>query len=254
MHRLSLVINSHETSEDVWEAFFGELIKYEWTKAFASVYLFSSRPPIKPIPFYYQSGVELIVYNKELPYSLQYLSCIKKVPEEYVVIVNEDCIPFGPILFNEVNRILDLMVSAQLDVDFVKCVRGTESVIATSFDNVYYINQESDMIFTQQVSIWKTRSLLNVYAHSPVSFIARKGGIQQEQVATQVCRELGIKGALYYQGERKRGMYHYDSEIFPHICTAIVGGKWNVAEYSSEVLELSKTYNIDLASRGFYEG
>ena len=255
MPKLALAVNSHESSEDIWQPFFGELKKYEWDKLFDKIYLFTSRQPVQAtIPLSLRRKVQLLVYDKDMPYSLQYLFCIKRVSEDYVVIANEDCIPSGFIKLNEVTRILELMHTRRLKVDFIKCVRGSENLDKTQFENVFLINQESGMIFTQQVSIWNRKSLLNVYAHSPTSYIARKGGVQQEQLGTNVCKELGMRGALYYEGEKKVGMYHYDSKIFPHICTAIVGGRWNLAEYSSEVLQLSHTYDIDLTSRGIYAG
>jgi len=252
MPKLALAVNSHESSEDVWQPFFGELKKYEWDKLFDKIYIFSSREPCIPIEDSLDAEVKLIIYDKNMPYSLQYLYCIKQVVEDYVVIANEDCIPNGFLKIDQIIRICELLQSHQLKVDFVKCVRGTEILNDTQFENIYLINQSSEMIFTQQVSIWNTSSLLNVYAHSPASFIARKGGVQQEQLGTNVCKELGIQGALYYEGERKVGMYHYNSNIFPHICTAIVGGRWNMAEYPSEVLQLSQSYNIDLKIRGIY--
>ena len=253
MPKLALAINSHESSEDVWQPFFGELEKFKWDKLFDKIYLFTSRKPVQEkIPDSLQSKVEVLLYDKNLPYNLQYLFCIKRVAEEYVVIANEDCIPSGFAKANQVKNILELMHTNQLEVDFVKCVRGCEIIDKTQFENIFLINKNSDMIFTQQVSIWNRKSLLNVYAHSPTSYIARKGGVQQEQLGTNVCKELGMRGALYYEGEKKVGMYHYDSKIFPHICTAIVGGRWNLVEYSLEVLQLSHTYDIDLTSRGIY--
>ena len=51
-------------------------------------------------------------------------------------------------------------------------------------------------------------------------------------------------------GEKKRGMYHYDSIVFPYICTAIVKGKWNMNEYQNELDKLFGEYNINPFERG----
>ena len=124
MPKLALAINSHETSEDVWQPFFGEFQRYEWDKLFDKIYLFTSRQPIDDkVPDFLQTKVEILIYDKNMPYNLQYLFCIKRVAEEYVVIANEDCIPSGFIKVNQVHNILELMHSGQLKVDFVKCVR-----------------------------------------------------------------------------------------------------------------------------------
>ncbi len=59
-----------------------------------------------------------------------------------------------------------------------------------------------------------------------------------------------MNGVFYYNGEPKRGMYHYDSEIFPHVSTALVKGKWNMSEYESELGLLMSKYKVDLSIRG----
>ena len=85
------------------------------------------------------------------------------------------------------------------------------------------------------------------------SEIARTGGIQQETLGSQICMEMGFNGLLYYENEMKRGLYHYDSTIVPHICTAIVGGKWNISEYKNELYSLFNRYQIDPNVRGLYK-
>ena len=251
MQQVALVVNSHHSSEDIWYPFFSELRRHQWDKHFSKIYLFSSRESYQKD--YLQSlNVIPITYDSNLPYNLQYLYGIKRVKEEYVVTANEDCIPSAPLNNTAFQYLLELMKSQELDVDFIKGVKGTEITHPLKYNNLFEIDSSSDMIFTQQVSIWKRLSLLAIYSQSPTSYIARKGGIQQETVATDVCRDLQIKGSLFYAGEPKRGMYHYDSTLFPHICTAIVGGHWNFAEYKQEILSLAKRYNLDLSQRGFY--
>ena len=50
---------------------------------------------------------------------------------------------------------------------------------------------------------------------------------------------------VYFEGEEQlRGKAHYDSHIFPYTATAIIKGKWNNLEYSSEIKELMEMYNI----------
>lgn len=54
----------------------------------------------------------------------------------------------------------------------------------------------------------------------------------------------GYKSAFTYTGENKRGMLHYDSNIFPYITTAINKGQWNMSEYSMELTKLFNEYGI----------
>jgi len=251
MDDLALVVNSHETSEDLWPIFIGELSRFGWEKLFKKIYFFNSRK--KELKTTSSSiDIELLEYDSALPYNLQYLSCLKRVPFKFVIIANEDCIPSGPPLVEEIKRITAVISSELERVDFVKFVRGEEYITKTTHENLYQIDPMSKMFFTQQLSVWCTKSLLEVYAMSPTSYIARKGGVQQETIGSDICRAQGMKGLLYYNQEPKRGLYHHDSSILPHICTAIVGGRWNFAEYSTEIASLAVKYNIQIMARGIY--
>ena len=46
--------------------------------------------------------------------------------------------------------------------------------------------------------------------------------------------------------DKKRGKYHYDSSVFPYVCTAVIKGKWNFKEYKKELYEIfyNKKFNI----------
>jgi hypothetical protein len=51
-------------------------------------------------------------------------------------------------------------------------------------------------------------------------------------------------------GEPRRGIYHYDSFVFPYVATAINKGKWNMTEYSNELNSIFETYGINPFDRG----
>jgi hypothetical protein len=51
-------------------------------------------------------------------------------------------------------------------------------------------------------------------------------------------------------GEPKRGMYHYDSFVFPFMSSAITKGKWNMMEYANELNPMFEEYNINPFERG----
>jgi len=45
-------------------------------------------------------------------------------------------------------------------------------------------------------------------------------------------------------------MFHWDSNIYPYIATAVVKGKWDYKCYFEELEELLKVYNINPNKRG----
>ena len=69
--------------------------------------------------------------------------------------------------------------------------------------------------------------------------------------------ELGIErdrgrtlmGAIAYRDERRRGMWHWDSSLFPYVATALVKGRWNIGEYP-ELVRLLAEYGVDVSVRG----
>ncbi|WP_320675950.1 hypothetical protein [Prochlorococcus sp. MIT 1300] len=251
---IALIVNSHSSSEDVWEPFFGELKRFAWDRLFDRIYLLTSKESKALVEIKEKWGVHLnyLIYPQELSYNLQYLFCLKKIKEETVLIANEDCIPSGVPRKNEFNYIHNLIRDDNNKWDFVKLVRGPEKIRATNHKYLFEIESDSDTLFTQQVSIWNRARLLDIYSMSIDSEIARKGGLQQEVLGSQICRDMGFQGLLFYDNEEKRGMYHYDSSITPHICTAIVGGKWNISEYKKELDEIFIKYGINPNARGVY--
>ena len=50
--------------------------------------------------------------------------------------------------------------------------------------------------------------------------------------------------------EKKRGIYHSDSIIYPYIATAITKGVWNYGEYTFEFDKMFKEYGINPFERG----
>jgi len=250
MRNLSLVVNSHSKSSDLWPGFFGELDYYSnnlpsWDKIFLFT---SSDSDTLNLP----QNVTSLYYSPSLPYSLQYLSCLRRVKDEYVLICNEDCIPVGNISRDSIEYVINVLDSSSFS--FVKLGRGPERIHHTCFRNLFEIDRYAQPFFTQQVSIWKRKSLLAIYTLSPPSYIGRTGGIQQEEIGNNVAKEIGITGLQYFEGwETQKGLYHYESSVFPHIATALVGGKWNTQEYPFEMSNFFLKYNIDKSIRGEFK-
>ena len=65
---------------------------------------------------------------------------------------------------------------------------------------------------------------------------------------TQLVGDFNFRNI--FGNEKQRGIYHYDSLVFPYIATAINKGKWNMSEYSNELDKLFGEYNINPFERG----
>ncbi len=109
------------------------------------------------------------------------------------------------------------------------------------------IDPKDSNFFAQQASVLKTRDFQKVFETAP----SQNTRMQHEPGGSAICRQLGFSGLQYYSNTKKRGMHHYDSEIFPCIAPAVVKGLWNMTEYPVEMTEVVKEFKIDLTSRGW---
>ena len=63
-----------------------------------------------------------------------------------------------------------------------------------------------------------------------------------------IPKECGIN-ILINDNKNKRGLFHYDSNIVPHVASALVKGRWNLSEYP-ELVDILSENKIDYNLRG----
>ena len=153
------------------------------------------------------------------------------------------------ILYNQVQLEEIENVSNVLDetnYSFCKFIKGPE--LTSHFkDNLYIIDQGDPNFFAQQASIWKTRDFQSIFEAAP----SENTRMQHEPGGSDICRQLGLSGLQYFSNTNKRGIHHYDSEIFPCIATAVVKGLWNMSEYPNEMADVVREFKINISSRGW---
>lgn len=236
----SLVVDTHSNYSDLWKPYFRRLEQFG--PDFKKIYVFTDNKDGLPeycIP---------IIYSNEDSYRNQILSCLKQVQSEIILYNSEDYLLYKPVnidMFNVLIRVLQTK-----GYDFIKLIRGPEEVLQfENFTYLFRILQSSDNLFAQQASLWKTQSFLKVFeASSPMN-----GRMEQEPGGSHICRSLNIKGLQYYHNTPKRGIVHYDSDVYPYIATAITKSKWNTREYPEELATVFNEFNIDPNVRGTNE-
>ena len=190
-------------------------------------------------------------YPKEIDFRSQFLFCVRKIEEPISLTMNDDYFMVDHPNMLLLERYRKLLINSPR-LSFIRLLRGfnfTRSKL-TSLP-LYKLNPLMPFYFSQVATLWKTRHLQLVYEMTPRSGIARKNReLQAEVLSDQVCRRVGIWGLCHYDGEWKRGAHHYDSNVLPHISSAIVGGKWNFKEYSMELEGILHHHGIDRNDRG----
>jgi len=248
MSKIALVINTISKNSDVWEPFFDSIDLHVPQNLFNKKYVFVD-DHLSKIP----KGYDIITYDTNKTYKQQFCSCISKVKEEFCVYVSEDYILYNDVDDEKISSFLKTMNSDK-QLSFIRFMRG--GVYNGPFQeyskNLFYVPLEQDYFYTNQAALWRTRDLEMVHNKGPNLHIANLDWQNSfEYQATKTCREIDMKGLFCYYSERKRGMYHYDSIVFPHISTALVKGKWNISEYPKEMTKIVKKYRINVRERGW---
>jgi hypothetical protein len=247
MKKICLIINTISKNHDVWQPFFERLEKYFDNKILQKKYVFVD-DDLGQIPKDYH----VIKYNKNTLYKEQFVECIRQVEEEFCIYISEDYILYNNV---DIKKILNFKtILEKNNISFIRFSRGGiySGVYEKFKENLFYVPLHEDYFYTNQAALWKTDNLRLVHEKGPNLHIANEDWQNSfEYQATKTCREMNMKGLFCFYGERKRGLYHYDSLVFPHISTALVKGKWNISEYPNEMASLIKQYNINIVKRGW---
>jgi len=244
MKDVALVINSVSKYKDVWPMFFGQTDKF--LPDMKKYFMVDDDCGIVP------KSYTVLRYNPTSMYRTQFVSCVEQIREEYCIYVSEDCVLYGQPDMGILNDYLSI-IKSDPNVDFIKLLRGINYGELQYKDrkDLKRLSNNNDFFYTNLPSIWKTKTILDIHRQGPDLHIGgQQYDSQFEPQATEVCRKLGIQGLYCYHGENKRGQHHYDSIVWPFIATALVQGKWNMAEYPRELGNLLSEYSIDPDIRG----
>jgi len=236
--RFSLVTYTTSKYADVWPMHFGQLsVHARGVKSYA----FSDLESEKIWNF---DEHRLVKYSESDPYWKQYIECLDSVEDEYIVYLQEDFILYSDIRIDEIERCVDFLGSTEFDyVRLIRCGYSTPLDHPVG-ENLYAVKMESSDAFSMQATLWKKSRLKELYAH------VRSQKWLESESWNEGARFLGIKGAFTYHGEHKIGAFHYDSVVYPYVCTAINKGKWNIDQYPDVMKIMFERYNIDPNKRG----
>jgi hypothetical protein len=223
---------------DVWPIHFGQLTKH---LGGLKSYVFSDKGSSSKFDF---KEHQLIEHEDSDPYWKQWIDGLKHVDEQYIIYLQDDFFLYDDVKHEFIAKYRDFL--ANNDYSYVRLIRcGYETPLDRHIcDNIFEVHMNTADAFSQQATLWKKNDFIKLYDH--VKSIKWLEG-EHWNVG---CRELGIKGTFCWLGEAKRGAFHYDSKVFPYVCTAINRGQWNCDQYPETMARLLKEYNIDVTKRG----
>lgn len=244
MNDFCVVVNTNSAYKDIWSMFFNQL---EFHLPGLKVYVFTDIE----IPLINKNYIQ-VFYDNSLDFRTQYLNCLMHVKERCCLNMNDDYVLYQSADLQKLNSLKNILLS-DCAISCIRVSRGYNHSAHLYSDCLYWLDPDMNYFYSQTVTIWKTNVLLDIHQNTPPSSIARKDNLAQlEVLANTTCKLMNVNGLYHYDNEPKRGAYHYDSNIFPYIASALVGGKWNFKEYKKELGVLLNKYDINPCLRGVH--
>ena len=226
---IPIVLYTHTDMKDIWPMVFGQTKKY---LSNYKIYVAVNKSD-DTIPEDYTT----IVYDDTKPYTKRWDDILPNITEDVILFLHEDMILLGEPNTHLINEYADL-VRAKI-INSVKLIFVGSSA-TPSYLHPTLVSNELSKLSIQPTVIAK-ETLHNIFNEV--------GPTNIWDFEMVVSQRLGDFMA-YLGTERKRGMYHYDSKVFPYIATAINKGKWNYSEYKNELDVLFSEYNMSYHKRG----
>lgn len=223
---------------DVWPMYFGQL--NEHLNGIKS-YVLSDFGSSQKFDF---TGHTVIEHDDVEPYYVQYVSGLSHVKEDYIIYLQDDFFLHSDVSHDEIAKCVEFLETHPHD--FVRLLRcGYETPLDRHVMNGFFeVHEDTSDIFSMQSTLWKKSRFIELYKH------VKSQKWLEGRHWEDGCREIGIKGVFVWRGEKQIGKFHYDSVIWPAVCTGINRGQWNMDEMPDVMNRLVKKYNIDTSVRG----
>jgi hypothetical protein len=232
---IALVTYTHTNCEDVWPMYFGQIEHH--LHGVRSV-AFSNDPP---------DGFDKhtwLKYEESEPYYKQYLSCLEHVEEDFIIYGQEDFFLYDDVTIESLQKYAKFLKNSTYS--FARLIRaGYQTPLnKRAGDDLYEVDVNSPDAFSMQATLWKKSDIQKLYQH------VKSEKWLEAPHWNDGCRETNTRGVFVYNGEGRRGKFHYDSSIYPYVCTGIIKGLWNTNEYPHIMRDLLEKYKIDSGERG----
>lgn len=230
---LAVLTHTHTDCKDIWQIHIDSYSKY--CNNLKHYYLVNS-----------ESGLpNELLYDENAKYTERIISALKSIEEEFVIIDFEDMFMSDYVDTSKLYEMIGIMKSD--DISFIRLIKSGIVGASIKHKACLFKIKKLDMQFSLTPTIWKKDLLLE-----KLNFFRNMTVWQLESNSRLLIKHNDWNGLYYYNNEPPRGG-HYDSSIYPHICSAIYKGKWNVKDYPQEIKIIAADYGIDLKKRGFHE-
>ena len=232
---------SHSDCKDVWKVYFSQMEKY-WNVGMQNIFLVN-KSNIK-IPSRYTK----YEYDEKKPYTKRLLDCLESLSNyKYIFFDHEDMFLYDSPDYEEINFYLQELFNNKYE--YIKLIKTSNSSYkpVENSSTLFEFDFNSRWIFSIQPSFWNRDRLIDL-----INKIGDNTHWGFELKSQKYLKKLRIKSAFSHRQGKKRGIYHFDNNVYPYIATAIVKGQWNLKEYKSELEYILAKCEIDPNLRGYF--
>ena len=181
-----------------------------------------------------------IKYDDKHFYKNRILSCLNEInDEEIVLFCHEDMFLYMKPNFETLNQYISLIENDKCSL--IKLIRAFEGLEKSNLHQKLFKNP-NNQLFSIQPTLLKIKTLKYIYKTVPGNNIWEF----EANTSNEYLKNLISLCSFDINIDKKRGKFHYDSSVYPYICTAVIKGKWNFKEYKKELFEIfyNKRFNI----------
>ena len=182
----------------------------------------------------------VIKYNDKLTYKNRVLSCLNNIDDDEIVLFcHEDMFLYKKPNFEIIDEYMNLIKNDNCEL--IKLIRAFENLDKSNLHKKLFKNPDKQL-FSIQPTIIKIKTLKHIYKTVPGDNIWEF----EANTSKKYLKDLISLCSFDPDLDKKRGKFHYDSFVYPYICTAVIKGKWNFKEYKKELFEIfyNKKFNI----------
>ena len=228
MYKFEHILYSHSDYDGIWDIWKHQLDRYLPN---SKVHLFVNRFSLQQTYNY-----NIIEYGDSFQfYTDRVYHCLNQLEKDDQVVLyqHEDMFLYAQPDIETLNQFATLVATDE--VDLIRLIRVVDPLNQSSKHTHLYKNPINDKFSTQPTLI-KVRTLKQIFLQGLGQNIW-----EFEMNCSSTCTNL--KSYFCYAGENKRGITHYDSNIYPYIATAICKGRWNMEEYPNELTSIFNETN-----------
>lgn len=186
------------------------------------------------------------IYNNDEPYYKVWTDALNSFGDEYFIYLQEDFFLYDKVNDNKLIEYKQFLVDNP-EYSFVRLIKSGNLGSKSIGENLYEIESTNEHIFAMQATIWRTSDYIKLMEE-----VKDPKWLENEKYSKAMI-DLNMKGAYHYDNEPKRGLNHYDSNVYPYIATALVRGQWNLGEYPNELGPILEENKIEIKTRGIYK-